>query len=159
VSSLRQLTEITMLIEVIADLLADHRCYQVIQQLPGIGPVLAAVITAEIGDVIRFKNPGQLAAFGRARRAAASRSAATARYPWLTRLRASSRLTAGADRQTRRAISRTASPAAARPRSPPARPGSGTGPRAAPGGRDRTPPRCWIHAHAAISLTPAASAA
>src|SRR5260221_10534233 len=65
VTSLRQLagelsTEITMLGEVIADLLAGHRGYQVIQQLPGIGPVLAAVITAEIGDVTRFKNAGQL---------------------------------------------------------------------------------------------------
>src|SRR5258707_7500950 len=54
VLSLRQLTgelttEITMLSAVIADLLAGHRGYQVIQQLPGIGPVLAAVITAEIG--------------------------------------------------------------------------------------------------------------
>src|SRR5438105_858179 len=61
VTSLRQLageltTEITMLSEVIADLLAGHRGYQVIQQLPGIGPALAAVITAEIGDVTRFKN-------------------------------------------------------------------------------------------------------
>ena len=53
-------TEITMLGEVIADLLAGDRGYQVIQQLPGIGPVLAAVITAEIGDVTRFKNAGQL---------------------------------------------------------------------------------------------------
>ena len=65
VTSLRHLTgelttEITMLGEVIADLLAGDRGYQVIQQLPGIGPVLAAVITAEIGDVTRFKNPGQL---------------------------------------------------------------------------------------------------
>jgi transposase len=65
VVSLRQLageftTEITMLGDVIADLLAGHRGYQVIQQLPGIGPVLAAVIVAEIGDVTRFKNPGQL---------------------------------------------------------------------------------------------------
>ena len=64
-TSLRQLTgelttEITMLSEVIADLLAGHRGYQVIQQLPGIGPVLAAVIIAEIGDVTRFKNAGQL---------------------------------------------------------------------------------------------------
>ena len=49
-----------MLSEVIADLLAGDRGYQVIQQLPGIGPVLAAVITAEIGDVTRFKNAGQL---------------------------------------------------------------------------------------------------
>jgi transposase len=53
VLSLRQLTgeltaEITMLSEVIADLLAGDRGYQVIQELPGIGPVLAAVIIAEI---------------------------------------------------------------------------------------------------------------
>ena len=65
VTSLRQLTgelttEITMLSEVIAGLLAADRGYQVIQQLPGIGPVLAAVIIAEIGDVTRFKNAGQL---------------------------------------------------------------------------------------------------
>ena len=35
---------------VIADLLAGDRGYQVIQQLPGIGPVLAAAIIAEIGE-------------------------------------------------------------------------------------------------------------
>ncbi len=65
VTSLRQLiaelsTEITMLSEVTADLLRGNHGYQVIQQLPGIGPVLAAVIIAEIGDVTRFKNAGQL---------------------------------------------------------------------------------------------------
>ena len=65
VTSLRQLageltTEITMLGEVLADLLAGDRGYRVIQQLPGIGPVLAAVIIAEIGDVHRFRNPAQL---------------------------------------------------------------------------------------------------
>jgi transposase len=65
VTSLRHLageltTEITMLSEVIADLLAGHRGYQVIQQLPGIGPVLAAVIVAEIGEVSRFKTAAQL---------------------------------------------------------------------------------------------------
>ena len=65
VTSLRQLTgeltaEITMLGEVIAGLLAGDRGYQVIQQLPGIGPVLAAVIIAEIGEVTRFKTPAQL---------------------------------------------------------------------------------------------------
>ena len=64
-SPLRQLTEMTTLIEVIADLPAGDRGYQVIQQLPGIGPVLAAVITAEIGDVIRFKNPGQLCSWAK----------------------------------------------------------------------------------------------
>ncbi len=65
VTSLQQLTaeltaEITMLGEVIADLLAGDRGAQVIQQLPGIGPVLAAVITAEIGDVTRFRTAAQL---------------------------------------------------------------------------------------------------
>jgi transposase len=65
VTSLRHLagelsTEITMLSEVIADLLAGDRGYQVIQQLPGIGPVLAAVIVAEIGDVTRFRSAAQL---------------------------------------------------------------------------------------------------
>jgi transposase len=49
-----------MLSEVIADLLAGDRGYQVIQQLPGIGPVLAAVIIAEIGDVHRFGGAAQL---------------------------------------------------------------------------------------------------
>ena len=44
----------------IASLLAGDRGCQVIQQLPGIGPVLAAVIVAEIGDVTRFKNAAQL---------------------------------------------------------------------------------------------------
>jgi len=65
VTSLRQLageltTEITMLSDVIADLLAGDRGYQVIQQLPGIGPVLAAVVVAEIGEVHRFKKAAQL---------------------------------------------------------------------------------------------------
>jgi transposase len=49
-----------MLSEVISDLLAGHRGYQVIQQLPGIGPVLAAVIVAEIGEVTRFGSAAQL---------------------------------------------------------------------------------------------------
>jgi transposase len=65
VTSLRHLageltTEITMLSEVIASLLAGDRGYQVIQQLPGIGPVLAAVIIAEIGDITRFPGPARL---------------------------------------------------------------------------------------------------
>jgi transposase len=49
-----------MLDEVIADLLAGNTGYTVIQQLPGIGPVLAAVTIAEIGDVTRFDRPAQL---------------------------------------------------------------------------------------------------
>jgi transposase len=68
VTSLRQLageltTEVVMLSEVIADLLATHRGYHAIQALPGIGPVLAAVMVAEIGEVSRFKTAGQLASW------------------------------------------------------------------------------------------------
>jgi transposase len=32
----------------------------VVRTLPGIGPVLGAVIVAEIGDITRFRRPGQL---------------------------------------------------------------------------------------------------
>jgi transposase len=53
-------TEITMLSEGIASLLAGDCGYQIIQQLPGIGSELAAVIVAETGDVARLKNVGQL---------------------------------------------------------------------------------------------------
>jgi transposase len=65
VASLRQLAgelsaEITLLDTVLSDLLAGHEGYAAIQQLPGIGPVLAAVIVAEIGDIRRFPGPGQL---------------------------------------------------------------------------------------------------
>jgi transposase len=55
--------EIGMLEAVIADLLAGHDGYRAVQQLPGIGPVLAAVIVAEIGDIRRFAGPGQLASW------------------------------------------------------------------------------------------------
>ena len=65
VASLRQLNaeltgEITLLEQVIGDLLAGHQGYAAIRQLPGIGPVLGAVIVAEIGDIRRFPGPGQL---------------------------------------------------------------------------------------------------
>lgn len=65
VASLRALIdahteEITMLDEVIADLIRHDRGFQAILQLPGIGPVLGAVIVAEIGDVHRFSRPEQL---------------------------------------------------------------------------------------------------
>jgi len=65
VTSLRQLTgwltaEVSMLDEVIADFLGDWPPYQAVLRLPGIGPVLAAVVIAEIGDVSRFPSPGHL---------------------------------------------------------------------------------------------------
>jgi len=68
VASLRTLiseltAEITLLDAVIADLLARHDGYHAIQALPGIGPVLAAVIVAEIGDIRRFSRPSRLSSW------------------------------------------------------------------------------------------------
>ena len=40
--------------------------YRAIQAIPGVGPVLAAVFVAEIGDVARFPRAAQLASLGRA---------------------------------------------------------------------------------------------
>lgn len=40
--------------------LHNHRGFQAIQAVPGVGPVLAAVFVAEIGDVTRFARPQQL---------------------------------------------------------------------------------------------------
>jgi transposase len=65
VASLRQLVswlsaEITVLEQVTADLLAGHDGYRAVQALPGIGPVLGAVIVAEIGDITRFRHPARL---------------------------------------------------------------------------------------------------
>jgi transposase len=37
--------------------------YTAVQQLPGVGPILAAVFCAEVGDVGRFTKPGQLASW------------------------------------------------------------------------------------------------
>jgi transposase len=65
VASLRALTgvldgEIARLEEQAAGLLAGHQGYAAVRELPGIGPVLGAVIVAEIGDITRFGKPGQL---------------------------------------------------------------------------------------------------
>ena len=40
--------------------LAGHAGYQAIQVVPGIGPVLAAVFVAEIGEICRFGGPAKL---------------------------------------------------------------------------------------------------
>jgi transposase len=37
--------------------------YRAIQQIPGVGPILAAVFVAEIGDITRFPGPEQLASW------------------------------------------------------------------------------------------------
>ncbi len=56
VASLRELTgwlttEISLLDAVIADLLGSCRPYHAVRALPRLGPVLAAVAVAEIGDI------------------------------------------------------------------------------------------------------------
>jgi transposase len=68
IASLRQLAgwltgEISLLDLVIADLLEHHRAYRALQQLPGIGPVPAALIAAEIGDITRFRCPARLSSW------------------------------------------------------------------------------------------------
>jgi transposase len=65
VASLRALTavldgEITRLEGQAAAMLAGDPAYAAICRLPGIGPVLGAVICAEIGDITRFRTPGQM---------------------------------------------------------------------------------------------------
>ncbi|MDF3313332.1 IS110 family transposase [Rhodococcus sp. T2V] len=44
----------------IAAELCGHRGYTAIQELPGVGPTLAAIFVAEIGDVHRFVDPAHL---------------------------------------------------------------------------------------------------
>ena len=54
--------EIDALSDSIAERLHDHAGYHAIQQLPGVGPILAAIFVAEIGDVapFRFGRPSRL---------------------------------------------------------------------------------------------------
>jgi transposase len=53
-------TEVDDVAAVIADVLGDHPGYQAVQAIGGVGPVLAAVFVAEIGDVHRFRGAAQL---------------------------------------------------------------------------------------------------
>jgi transposase len=66
VDSLRRLVEalefeIDVFTSVSRGRLAGDRGYRAVQTIPGVGPVLAAVFVAEIGDVHRFGGPAQLA--------------------------------------------------------------------------------------------------
>ena len=69
-SLLRLITALDFEIELFAKLvtgrLRTDPGYRAIQQIPGVGPVLAAVFVAEIGDITRFARPEQLASLGRA---------------------------------------------------------------------------------------------
>lgn len=65
VSSLRRLVEafdfeIGLWTKTLATQLRGHRGYTAIQAIPGVGPVLAAVFVAEIGQVTRFERAQQL---------------------------------------------------------------------------------------------------
>ncbi len=58
--------EVELFAKLVAGRLRTHPGYVAIQVIPGIGPVLAAVFVAEIGDVGRFPGPPQLASWARA---------------------------------------------------------------------------------------------
>ena len=53
-------TEVDRFAEVVADVLGEHGGYRAVQTIGGVGPVLAAVFVAEIGDVTRFGGAPQL---------------------------------------------------------------------------------------------------
>jgi transposase len=53
--------EIDTFARLVAGRLREDPGYRAIQQIPGVGPVLAAVFVAEIGDIGRFHRPSQLA--------------------------------------------------------------------------------------------------
>ena len=55
--------EIDLYTKLVAGRLRTDPGYRAIQQIPGIGPVLAAVFVAEIGDITRFHRPEQLASW------------------------------------------------------------------------------------------------
>jgi transposase len=55
--------EIDRFTALVADILADHPGYRAVQTIPGVGPVLAAIFVAEIGDVHRFGGPAQLSSW------------------------------------------------------------------------------------------------
>ena len=68
VGSLRRLiddldVEIDLFSRLIRGRLVADPGYRAVQTIPGIGPVLAAVFVAEIGDVHRFPGPAQLASW------------------------------------------------------------------------------------------------
>jgi transposase len=55
--------EVELFGKLVANRLRADRGYLAIQAIPGVGPVLAAVFVAEIGDIARFQRPAQLASW------------------------------------------------------------------------------------------------
>ena len=66
-SALRVITALEFEIELFAKLvnsrLRTDPGYRAIKQIPGVGPMLAGVFVAEIGDIGRFHRPEQLASW------------------------------------------------------------------------------------------------
>jgi transposase len=66
-SALRLITSLDFEVELFGKLVAGRLRtdpgYTAIQAIPGVGPVLAAVFVAEIGDIARFRRPEQLASW------------------------------------------------------------------------------------------------
>jgi len=52
--------EVDRFAAITADVLDVHPGYRAVQTVPGVGPILAAVFVAEIGDASRFAGPAQL---------------------------------------------------------------------------------------------------
>jgi transposase len=55
--------EINELTGTLADVFAEHAGYHAIQAIDGVGPITAAIFTAEIGDVTRFSSAAHLASW------------------------------------------------------------------------------------------------
>jgi transposase len=55
--------EVELFAKLVAGRLRGDPGYLVIQLIPGVGPILAAVFVAEIGDINRFSKPAQLASW------------------------------------------------------------------------------------------------
>src|SRR5215211_6076325 len=52
--------EVELFTKLVARRLREHPGYRALLQIPGVGPVLAAIFVAEIGDIGRFRRPEQL---------------------------------------------------------------------------------------------------
>jgi transposase len=55
--------EVELFTNLVAGRLRNDPGYRAIQAIPGVGPTLAAVFVAEIGDITRFASPAQLASW------------------------------------------------------------------------------------------------
>jgi len=55
--------EVELFSNLVAGRLRNDPGYRAVQTIPGVGPTLAAVFVAEIGDITRFQRPAQLASW------------------------------------------------------------------------------------------------